>query len=53
MLLFVEYNIFDFEWYFLIYDNCVLCDVVSVVSYEFFEILVNEVQYGGGGIFNF
>ncbi|MCK5411192.1 MAG: IgA Peptidase M64 [Gemmatimonadota bacterium] len=48
-----EYNIFDSERYLLTYDNRMLRDVLSAVPYEFVEILVNEKQYGGGGIFNF
>jgi hypothetical protein len=48
-----EYNIFDSERYMLTLDNRALRDVLSAVPYEFVEILVNEKQYGGGGIFNF
>lgn len=48
-----EYNIFDSERYLLTLDNRALRDVLSAVPYEFVEILVNEKQYGGGGIFNF
>ena len=48
-----EYNIFDSERYVLTYDNRALRDVASAAPYEFLEILVNEDQYGGGGIFNF
>ena len=48
-----EYNIFDSERYLLTYDNRALRDVASAAPYEFLEILVNEKQYGGGGIFNF
>jgi hypothetical protein len=47
-----EYNIFDLERYVLTYDNRTLRDVASAVPYDFIEILVNESQYGGGGIFN-
>jgi hypothetical protein len=47
-----EYNIFDSERYVLTYDNRTLRDVASAAPYEFLEILVNENQYGGGGIFN-
>ena len=49
----VEYNIFDSERYLLTYDNRALRDAASAAPYEFIEILVNEEQYGGGGIFNF
>lgn len=48
-----EYNIFDSERYLLTLDNRALRDVLSEAPYEFVEILVNEKQYGGGGIFNF
>ncbi len=48
-----EYNIFDSERYVLTYDNRALRDAASAAPYEFLEILVNEDQYGGGGIFNF
>jgi hypothetical protein len=47
-----EYNIFDSERYLLTYDNRALREALSGVPYEFLEILVNEKQYGGGGIFN-
>ncbi|MFQ5670082.1 MAG: IgA Peptidase M64 [Acidobacteriota bacterium] len=48
-----QYNIFDSERYLLTLDNRRLRDVLSAVPYEFVSILVNEKQYGGGGIFNF
>lgn len=48
-----QYNIFDSERYVLTYDNRALRDAASAAPYEFLEILVNEEQYGGGGIFNF
>ena len=48
-----EYNIFDSERYLLTYDNRALREALASVPYEFVEILVNEAQYGGGGIFNF
>jgi hypothetical protein len=47
-----EYNIFDSERYMLTYDNRALRDAASAAPYEFIEILANEAQYGGGGIFN-
>ena len=47
-----EYNIFDSERYVLTFDNRALRDAASAAPYEFIEILVNEKQYGGGGIFN-
>jgi hypothetical protein len=48
-----QYNIFDSERYALTRDNKTLRDVASGAPYEFVEILINEKQYGGGGIFNF
>ena len=48
-----QYNIFDSERYLLTYDNRALRDAASAAPYEFIEILANEDQYGGGGIFNF
>ena len=48
-----EYNIFDSERYLLTYDNRALRDAASAAPYEFLGIIVNEEQYGGGGIFNF
>jgi IgA Peptidase M64/Peptidase M64 N-terminus len=48
-----EYNIFDSERYVLTLDNRALRDAAAMAPYEFVEILVNEKQYGGGGIFNF
>ncbi len=47
----VEYNIFDSERYVLTRDNRSLRDIASAAPYDFLEILVNEKQYGGGGIF--
>jgi IgA peptidase M64/peptidase M64-like protein len=47
----VEYNIFDSERYVLTLDNRALRDAASSAPYDFLEILVNEKQYGGGGIF--
>jgi hypothetical protein len=48
-----EFNIFDSERYLLTMDNRALREALSGIPYEFVEILVNEEQYGGGGIFNF
>lgn len=48
-----EYNIFGSERYLLTMDNRRLRDVLSAAPYEFVEVLVNEEQYGGGGIYNF
>jgi hypothetical protein len=47
-----QYNVFDSERYVLTLDNKALRDAASAAPYEFIEILVNEEQYGGGGIFN-
>jgi hypothetical protein len=47
-----EYNIFDSERYVLTFDNRALRDAAATAPYEFLEILVNEKQYGGGGIYN-
>ncbi|MBZ0112218.1 MAG: IgA Peptidase M64, partial [Thermoanaerobaculia bacterium] len=47
-----SYNTFDSERYVLTYDNRALRDIASGAPYEFLEILVNDAQYGGGGIFN-
>ncbi|HEY3055031.1 MAG TPA: M64 family metallopeptidase [Thermoanaerobaculia bacterium] len=46
-----QYNIFDSERYVLTLDNRALRDAASAAPYDFLEILVNEKQYGGGGIF--
>ncbi|CAN5684074.1 IgA Peptidase M64 [soil metagenome] len=46
------YNIFDSERYLLTYDNRAFREAASAAPYEFVEILVNEKQYGGGGIHN-
>ena len=47
----VQYNIFDSERYVLSLDDRAMRDVASSAPYDFLEILVNEKQYGGGGIF--
>lgn len=47
-----QYNIFDSERYVLTLDNRAFRNIASSAPYEFVEILVNEKQYGGGGIFN-
>ena len=46
-----QYGIFDSERYLLTYDNRSLRDILSAAPYEFMGILVNEKQYGGGGIY--
>jgi hypothetical protein len=48
----VQYNIFDSERYVLTLDNKALRDAAASAPYDFLEILVNEAQYGGGGIYN-
>ncbi|UCC72821.1 MAG: IgA Peptidase M64 [Gemmatimonadota bacterium] len=48
-----QYGIFDSERYMLSYDSRSLRDVLSAAPYDFLAILVNEKQYGGGGIYNF
>jgi hypothetical protein len=48
-----QYSIFDSERYLLTYDNRSLRDILSAAPYEFMGILVDEKQYGGGGIYNF
>jgi len=47
-----RYSIFDSERYVLTFDNRTFRDVLSAAPYEFAVILVNEKQYGGGGIYN-
>lgn len=49
----VQYNIFGSERYLLTYDDRALRDAASAAPYDFIEILVNDAQYGGGGIYNF
>jgi hypothetical protein len=48
----VQYNIFGSERYVLTLDNRALRDAAAAAPYEFVVILVNDDQYGGGGIFN-
>lgn len=47
----VQYNIFDSERYVLTLDDHNMRDIAASAPYDFLEILVNEKQYGGGGIF--
>ena len=49
----VTYNIFDSERYALTNANKSLRRVAAAAPYEYVEILINEEQYGGGGIYNF
>ncbi len=48
----VAYNVFDSERYALALDNRTLRDVASAAPYDFLEVLINEQQYGGGGVFH-
>ncbi len=48
----VTYNVFDSERYALSLDNRSMRDIASQAPYDFLEILINDKQYGGGGIFN-
>lgn len=48
----VENNIFALQRYMLTYDNRALRDVSASAPYDVVEILINDEQYGGGGIFN-
>jgi hypothetical protein len=48
----VSYNVFDSERYALALDNRAMRDIASAAPYDFLEILINEQQYGGGGVFN-
>ena len=47
-----QYNIFNLERYVLTYDNGALRDAAAAAPYDVIEILVNDAEYGGGGIFN-
>jgi len=46
-----HYSSFDSQRYVLCYDNRRLREIASAVPYEYMVILVNEVTYGGGGIY--
>jgi hypothetical protein len=48
----VTYNVFDSERYALVMDDRSMRDIASAAPYDFLEVLINEQQYGGGGIFN-
>jgi len=48
-----SFGIFGLERYMLTEDNKALREALAGVPYEFLEILANETQYGGGGIYNF
>ncbi|HKG92330.1 MAG TPA: M64 family metallopeptidase [Gemmatimonadaceae bacterium] len=47
-----QYSVFDSERYVLSLDNRAMRDVLSAAPYEFVAVVVNEKQYGGGGIYN-
>ncbi len=48
-----EFNIFGLVRYLLTYNNRALRDAAAAAApYDVLEILVNNAQYGGGGIFN-
>ena len=46
------YDAFGSERYVLTFDNRAFRKIASFAPYEFAEILVNNLTYGGGGIFN-
>jgi hypothetical protein len=47
-----RYGIFGLERYMLTYENRTLRDIAAAAPYDVVVILVNDSQYGGGGIFN-
>jgi IgA Peptidase M64/Peptidase M64 N-terminus len=47
-----EYNIFGLERYALTYNNRQLRDIASSAPYDVVVVLMNQQNYGGGGIFN-
>ncbi len=49
----VQYNVFGSERYVLTYDDRALRDAAARAPYDVLEILVNDAQYGGGGIYNY
>jgi len=49
----VQYNVFGSERYVLTYDDRALRDAAALAPYDVLEILVNDAQYGGGGIYNY
>ena len=48
----VEFNVFGLERYALTYDNRLLRNAAAAAPYDIVQVLMNEVKYGGGGIFN-
>lgn len=49
----VQYNVFGSERYVLTYDDRALRDVAAQAPYDALAVLVNDAQYGGGGIYNY
>ncbi|HEV3217075.1 MAG TPA: M64 family metallopeptidase [Vicinamibacterales bacterium] len=47
-----QYGVFGLERYILSYDNRALREAASAAPYDVVEILVNDNEFGGGGIFN-
>ena len=47
-----EYNIVDTERYMLTLDNRSLREAAASAPYDALVVMVNEQQYGGGGVFN-
>ncbi|HKC23330.1 MAG TPA: M64 family metallopeptidase [Thermoanaerobaculia bacterium] len=47
-----QYDVFGSERYVLAPDERPLRDAASNAPYEFLEVLVNDAQYGGGGIYS-
>ncbi|MFQ5806015.1 MAG: M64 family metallopeptidase, partial [Phycisphaerae bacterium] len=47
-----RYNIFDMRRYVLTFDDRAWRDVAAAVPYDFVLILINEQEFGGGGILN-
>ncbi len=47
-----RYNTFDTERYVMTLDDRAWRDAAAAAPYDFVLILVNEQQYGGGGVFN-
>jgi len=47
-----RYDVFDMRRYVLTLDDRAWRDVAAAVPYDFVLILINEREYGGGGVFN-
>lgn len=50
--LLVQFNIFGLPRYALAPDNRTLRNLAAGAPYDIVDVLVNDTQYGGGGIFN-